>query len=85
MSERYSGYRARQEAQRQQRAADERRMRRMFWTGLLVPAMACTIVALAIGPDSWLGWAAVIATAPAAATGVAVVFMLQDRRREPTP
>ena len=78
MSERGS-YRAREEARRQQRAADERRMRRMFWIGLIVPAVACTIVALAIGPDSWLGWAAVIATAPAAAAGVAVAFMLQDR------
>lgn len=81
MSER-SGYRAREEARRQQRAADERRMRRMFWIGLAIPAVACTIVALAIGPDSWLGWAAVAATAPAAAAGVAVAFMLQDRRAE---
>ncbi|MEU8756232.1 hypothetical protein AB0C88_37670 [Streptomyces chartreusis] len=79
MSER-SSYRAREEARRQQRAADERRMRRMFWIGLLVPAVACTIVALVIGPDSWLGWAAVVATAPAAAAGVAIVAMLQDRR-----
>jgi hypothetical protein len=78
-------FRAREQARRQQRAADERRMRRMFWIGLLVPALACAIVALAIGPDSWLGWTAVVATAPAAAAGVAVVFMLQDRRREPTP
>jgi fatty acid desaturase len=85
MSARYSGFRAREEARRQQRAADERRMRRMFWIGLLVPAIACTIVALAIGPDSWLGWVVVVATAPAAAAGVAVVFALQDRRREPTP
>jgi len=79
MSERYSGFRAREEARRQQRAADDRRMRRMFWTGLLVPAVACAIVALLVGPDSWLGWAAVIATAPTAAAGVAVAFMLQDR------
>lgn len=68
------------ERARREREATERRMRRMFWIGLIVPAAACTIVALAVGPDSWLGWAAVIATAPAAATGVAVVFMLQDRR-----
>lgn len=67
-------------ALRQQRAADERRMRRMFWLGLIVPAIACTAVALAVGPDSWLGWAAVVATAPAASAGVAVVFMLRDRR-----
>lgn len=64
---------------RREREAIERRMKRMFWIGLIVPAVACAVAALLIGPDSWLGWAAVIAVAPAAATGVAVVFMLQDR------
>jgi 1,4-dihydroxy-2-naphthoate octaprenyltransferase len=78
MSDRYS-FRARERARQQEREAFERRGRRMFWTGLVVPAIACTIVALAIGPDSWLGWAAVLATAPAAAAGVAFAFMLQDR------
>lgn len=73
-------FRAQRQARKAEREADERRMRRMFWIGLIVPAIACTIVALAIGPDSWLGWAAVIATAPAASTGVAVALMLQDRR-----
>jgi fatty acid desaturase len=81
MSNRYS-FRARERARQEEREADERRMRRMFWIGMLVPAIACAVVALLVGPNSWLGWAAVIATAPAAAAGVAVVFMLQDRRRE---
>ncbi|MGW1616362.1 hypothetical protein ACWCQZ_44340 [Streptomyces sp. NPDC002285] len=81
MSERYRySHRARQRALQEEREALDRRMRRMFWIGLIVPAVACTIMALAIGPDSWLGWAAVIATAPAAAAGVAVAFTLQDRR-----
>lgn len=75
-------YRDRVQAREQQRAADERRMRRMFWTGLIVPAVACVIAALLIGPDSWLGWAVVVAIAPAAAAGVAVAFMLQDRAAE---
>lgn len=75
-------YRETQRARQEQRAADELRMKRMFWIGLIVPALACTIAALAIGPDSWLGWAAVIAVAPAASTGVAVVLIFQDRRRE---
>lgn len=66
----------------QEHEAAERRMRRMFWTGLIVPAVACAATALLIGPDSWLGWAAVIAVLPAAAAGVAVAFMLQDRARE---
>jgi 1,4-dihydroxy-2-naphthoate octaprenyltransferase len=69
------------ERARQQREAAERQMKRKFWTGLLVPAIACTVAALLIGPDSWLGWAAVIAVAPAAAAGVAITFMLQDRRK----
>jgi hypothetical protein len=73
-------FRAREEARRREREAFERRGRRMFLTGLIVPAIACSVTALLIGPDSWLGWAAVIATAPAAAAGVAVVYMLQDRR-----
>lgn len=73
-------YRARAEARRREREAFERRGKRMFLIGLIVPAIACTVAALLIGPDSWLGWAAVIAVVPAAATGVAVAFMLQDRR-----
>lgn len=74
-------FRAREHARQQEREAFERRGRRMFWIGLLVPAVACTVAALLIGPDSWLGWAAVIAVAPAAAAGVAITFMLQDRRK----
>lgn len=66
---------------RQEREAAERQMKRRFWIGLLVPAVAYTVAALIIGPDSWLGWAAVIAVVPAAATGVAITFMLQDRRK----
>lgn len=66
---------------RQEREATERQMKRQFWIGLLVPAIACTVAALIIGPDSWLGWAAVVAVAPAAAAGVAIAFMLQDRRK----
>lgn len=73
-------YRARAEARRREMEAFERRGKRMFLIGLIVPAIACMVAALLIGPNSWLGWAAVIAVAPAAATGVAVVFMLQDRR-----
>ncbi|MFD5631600.1 hypothetical protein [Streptomyces sp. NPDC127072] len=65
---------------RREREAAERRMKRMFWIGLIVPAIACAVAALLIGPDSWLGWAVVVAVAPAAAAGVAVAFMLQDRR-----
>jgi uncharacterized membrane protein YdbT with pleckstrin-like domain len=65
---------------RQEREAAERQMKRRFWIGLAVPAIACAVAALLIGPDSWLGWAAVIAVAPAAAAGVAITFMLQDRR-----
>ncbi|MFC4506666.1 MULTISPECIES: hypothetical protein [Streptomyces] len=60
-------------------------MKGMFWTGLVVPAVACAITALVVGPDSWLGWAAVLAVVPAAATGVAVAFMVQDRIRERRP
>jgi len=56
-------FRAREQQRREQRAADERRMRRMFWLGLIVPAVACTIAALIVGPNSWLGWAAVVVTA----------------------
>lgn len=74
-----SQYRPAERARREREAA-ERRVKRMFWIGLTVPATACAASALLIGPDSWLGWAAVIAVAPAAAAGVAVVFMLQDRR-----
>lgn len=73
-------FRAREEARRREREAFERRGKRMFWIGLTAPAIACAITALIVGPDSWLGWAAVVATAPAAATGVAVAFMAQDRR-----
>lgn len=77
-------YRAREEARRQHEAAD-RRDQRMFWTGLVVPPSACAVAALLIGPDSWLGQAAVIAEPFAAAAGVAVVFMIQDRRKEDAP
>lgn len=77
-------FRERERARQQERAAFEQRGRRMFWLGLLVPAIACAVVALVVGPDSWLGWAAVIATPFAAAAGVAVAFMIQDRRKEPT-
>lgn len=65
---------------RREREAAERQMMRRFWIGLAVPAVACTVAALIIGPDSWLGWAAVIAVAPAAAAGVAITLMLQDRK-----
>lgn len=68
---------------RREREAAERQMKRRFWIGLTVPAIACTVAALLIGPDSWLGWVAVVAVAPAAAAGVAITFMIQDRR--PTP
>lgn len=78
-----SQYRPTERARREREAA-EHRMKRMFWIGLIVPAIACTVAALLIGPDSWLGWAAVIAVGPAAAAGVAVAFMVQDRRKEPT-
>lgn len=74
-----SQYRPTERARREREAA-ERQMKRMFWIGLAVPAVACTVAALLIGPDSWLGWAAVIAVVPAAAAGVAITFMLQDRR-----
>lgn len=73
-------FRAREEARRREREAFDRRGRRMFLVGLIVPVIACAITALLIDPDSWLGWAAVIATVPAAATAVAVAFMAQDRR-----
>lgn len=63
------------------RATDERRMKRIFWAGLIIPAVACAITALLVGPNSWLGWAAVLAIVPAVATGVAVAFMVQDRVR----
>jgi 1,4-dihydroxy-2-naphthoate octaprenyltransferase len=54
-------------------------MRRLFWIGLIVPAVACAVAALLIGPDSWVGWVAVVAVAPAAAAGVAVTITLRDR------
>lgn len=76
-------FRAREEARWQEREAFERRGRRMFWLGLIVPAIACATTALLIGPDSWVGWVVVIAVVPAAAAGVAAAFMLQDRRRAP--
>lgn len=72
-------FRARAQAAQQERDQAERRMKRIFWIGLLVPAIACTVAALLIGPDSWLGWVAVVAVAPAAAAGVAVTLMVQDR------
>ncbi len=75
-----SQYRPAERARREREAA-ERQMKRRFWIGLLVPAVACATATLLIGPDSWLGWVAVVAVAPAAAAGVAVAVMLQDRRR----
>lgn len=72
--------RTRAAAQRREREAADRRMRRMFWTGLIVPATLCATAAVLIGPNSWLGWAAILAVAPTAAAGVAVAFILQDRR-----
>lgn len=75
------GHGHRERTLRQGRAALERRIPRTFWIGLIVPAAACATAALAIGPDSLLGWAAVIAVAPAAAAGVAVALVLQDRMR----
>lgn len=72
--------RVRAEARQREREATDRRMRRMFWTGLIIPATLCATAAVLIGPNSWLGWAAVLAVAPAAAVGVAVAFILQDRR-----
>jgi hypothetical protein len=56
-------------------------MKRRFRVGLVVPAVACAVAALLIGPDSWLGWVAVVASIPAAGAGVAIVLMVQDRRR----
>ncbi len=64
---------------RREREAAERQMKRRFWIGLFVPAIACTMAALIIGPESWLGWAAVLAVAPAAAAGVAITFMIRER------
>ena len=57
-----------------------RRTRRAFWAGLAIPAVACAAVALIAGPESWLGWAAVLAEAPAAAAGVALAWMIADRK-----
>ena len=78
-------YRAASEARRREREAFERRGRRMFWIGLTVPAVACVIAALVIGPDSWIGWAAVLATAPAGAAGVAIAYAAQDWRSRSRP
>lgn len=72
-------------AKAREREAVEHRMRQMFWTGLIVPAVACAATAIFVGPDSWLGWAAVLAIAPAAAAGVAFAFIMQDRRATRTP
>lgn len=73
-------YRARQRARQEERAATERQMRRRFWIGLAVPALVCAVTAVIVGPNSWLGWALIVAEFPAAAAGVAVVFMLRDRK-----
>lgn len=78
-------FRAREEARRREREAFDRRSRRISWTGLSIPVIVCTVAALIIRPDSWFGWATVIASAPAAATGFAVVLMLKDRRERSTP
>ncbi|MFF2100951.1 hypothetical protein [Streptomyces sp. NPDC058202] len=69
------------ERARLEREASERQMKRRFWLGLIVPAATCAIAALLTGPDSRLGWVAVVAVLPAAAAGVAIVLVLQDRRR----
>lgn len=74
-------HRAHKEARRREREAFDRRGKRMFWIGLTVPVIACAISVLLIRPESWLDWAAVIASVPAAATGAAIVFIMQDRRK----
>lgn len=79
MSADRGSYRARAQTRQKERETTERRMRRTFWIGLTVPAIACATTALIVGPGSLLGWLAVLAVAPAAAAGVAVVFMLRDR------
>lgn len=78
MSNHYPSPRA--QARQQERAATERQMRRRFLIGLTVPALICALTAISVGPDSWLGWVLIAAELPAAAAGVAVVFMLQDRK-----
>lgn len=80
MSDKPYSFRDHHQARQREREAFERRGRRMFLTGLLAPAIVCAVAALLIGPDSWLGWVAVAAVAPSAAAGVAVTFILQDRR-----
>jgi uncharacterized membrane protein YdbT with pleckstrin-like domain len=80
MSNHYPSPRARAQARQQEHAATERQMRRRFLIGLTVPALICALTAIIVGPDSWLGWAVIIAELPAAAAGVAIVFMLQDRK-----
>jgi fatty acid desaturase len=73
-------YRERQRARQEEHAATERQMRRRFWIGLAVPALVCALTAVIVSPDSWLGWALIVAEVPAAAAGVAIVFTLQDRK-----
>lgn len=53
--------------------------RRAFLAAITTPAAVCAAVAVAAGPDSWLGWAAYLAEAPAA--GIAGWIAL---RRMPT-
>jgi fatty acid desaturase len=72
-------FRESEQARRVEREAYERQMRRRFLIGLTVPAVVCAVTAIIAGPDSWLGWALILAEVPAAAAGVAIVFMLQDR------
>lgn len=54
--------------------------RRAFWVGLVMPAAGCAMVALAVGPDTWVGWMAVSAIAPAAAAGVALQTVTRRHR-----
>ena len=54
-------------------------MKRMFLIGLAVPFATAGLVALAIWPDSLFDWLTVAAAVPAAAAGVALVYMWQSR------
>jgi fatty acid desaturase len=80
MSNHYPSPRARARARQQERSATERQMRRRFLIGLTAPALICAVTAIIVRPDSWLSWALIVAELPAAAAGIAIVFMLQDRK-----
>lgn len=75
-------FRAREQARRQEREATERQMRRMFLIGLIAPCIAFAAAALLIRPDSLLQWVVVALTLPAAATAVAVVYIVRSRSEE---